>query len=56
MDRRKKVITILLEELHDDCSELYESLMDEDYSKSKVSLDGLKVKLKYIKETFIDEI
>jgi hypothetical protein len=56
MDRRKRVIALLLEELHDHCNDLYESLMDEDYSQSKVSLEQLKTKLKYIKETFIDEI
>lgn len=56
MDRRRKFIKIIIEELNDNCSDLHQHLMDEDYAHAKVCLDQFKTKLKYIKETFIDEL
>jgi len=55
-EQRVKYINHLMDNIHDQSSEIYESLIDKDFNKAEDNINQLISTLENIKFTFKDEI
>jgi len=55
-EQRVKYINHLMDNIHDQSSEIYESLIDKDFNKAEDNINQLISTLENIKSTFKDEI
>ena len=55
-EQRIKYINHLMDNIHDQSSEIYESLVDKDFNEAEHNIDKLISTLNNIKSTFKDEI
>jgi len=55
-NKRVQNINFLMEDIHSSSNEIYESLIDRDYSSLKVEIQGLIKKLKLILDSVQDEL
>ena len=55
-EQRIKYINHLMDNIHDQSSEIYESLVDKDFNEAEYNIDKLISTLNNIKSTFKDEI
>jgi len=54
--QRIQSINFVMEDLHGSLNDIYESLIDKDYSKVKTSVNVLSKRLKGVSESVTDEI
>jgi|TARA_R110002072_G_scaffold161962_7_gene313683 hypothetical protein len=54
--QRIQSINFVMEDLHGSLNDIYESLIDKDYSKVKTSVNVLSRRLKGVSESVTDEI
>ena len=54
--QRIQSINFVMEDLHGSLNDIYESLIDRDYSKVKTSVNVLSRRLKGVSESVTDEI
>jgi hypothetical protein len=54
--KRIQSINFVMEDLHGSLNDIYESLIDKDYSKVKTSVNVLSRRLKGVSESVTDEI
>jgi|EP01052_Picozoa_sp_SAG31_P077543 flagellin-specific chaperone FliS len=55
-EQRIKYINHLMDNIHDQSSEIYESLVDKDFNEAEYNINKLISTLNNIKSTFKDEI
>jgi len=55
-EQRIKYINHLMDNIHDQSSEIYESLVDKDFNQAEDNINQLILTLNNIKSTFKDEI
>ena len=55
-EQRVKYINHLMDNIHDQSSEIYESLIDKDFNQAEGNINQLISTLNNIKSTFKDEI
>ena len=55
-EQRVKYINHLMDNIHDQSSEIYESLIDKDFNQAEDNINQLISNLENIKSTFKDEI
>jgi len=55
-EQRVKYINHLMDNIHDQSSEIYESLIDKDFNQAEDNINQLISTLNNIKSTFKDEI
>jgi len=55
-EQRVKYINHLMDNIHDQSSEIYESLIDKDFNKAEDNINQLISTLENIKSSFKDEI
>ena len=55
-EQRIKYINHLMDNIHDQSSEIYESLIDKDFNQAEDNINQLISNLENIKSTFKDEI
>lgn len=55
-EKRLKHINHLMDDIHDQSSDIYESLVDKDFNQAEQDIDQLILTLNNIKSSFKDEI
>jgi predicted translin family RNA/ssDNA-binding protein len=55
-EKRLKYINHLMDEIHNQSNEIYESLVDNDFNEAEYNIDKLISNLNNIKNSFKDEI